>query len=188
MPATAARTLTFTPEEYFEWETTQEVRHEYHFGEVFPTPGGTFAHATVSLNLGSALLVALRGSNCRPVSNDMRVEVLAGGQYVYPDVTVYCGEPAFVNDRKMTLVNPAVVCEVLSPDTRAYDLGEKLALYRGVPSIQTVLYADPDRRWAQLARRTETTWVRDEPVTEGPVEIGALGVALDLADLYAGLG
>ena len=55
------------------------------------------------------------------------------------------------------------------------------------PSIQAVVYVDPDRRWVQLARRTETTWVRDEPVTERPVEIGALGVTLDLADLYAGL-
>ena len=79
------------------------------------------------------------------------------------------------------------MCEVLSSTTRAYDLGEKLALYRGVPSVRAVLYVDPEQRWAQLARRTETTWVRDEPVTEGTLEIGALGVTLALDDLYDGL-
>lgn len=188
MPVATARTLTFTPEEYFAWEETQEVRHEYHFGEVFPMPGGTYAHALLIMNLGAALVAALRGSDCRPVSSDMRVEVLSGGQYVYPDVSVHCGPPHFLTDRRTTLINPAVVCEVLSPETKAYDLGEKLALYRGVPSIRALLYVDLDRPWAQIARRTETTWVRDEPVTEGAVMLGALGVWLALADLYDGLG
>ena len=78
MPIAAARTLTFTPEDYFEWETTQEVRHEYHFGEVFPMPGGTLAHATLIANLTIALGVALRGSGCRVLSEAMRVQVLEG--------------------------------------------------------------------------------------------------------------
>ena len=132
MPATAARTLTLTPEEYFAWEPTQTVRHEYHFGEVFPMPGGTFEHATVIANLTVALGVALRGHRCRLVSNEMRVQVLENGQYVYPDATVYCGPPAFVNERRTTLTNPTVVFEVLSDETRSYDLDGKFALYRGV--------------------------------------------------------
>ena len=71
MPAVAARTLTLTPQEYFEWETTQDVRHEYHFGEVYPVPGGTFAQATLIANLTAALGVALRGTDCRTVSGAM---------------------------------------------------------------------------------------------------------------------
>ena len=187
MPATAARTLTLTPEEYFAWEPTQTVRHEYHFGEVFPMPGGTLQHATLTANLIGLLFAALRDTDCRVLSEAMRVQVLEGGQFVYPDVTVVCGVPTFVTERPTTLVNPAVVCEVLSPETAAYDRGEKLALYRGVPSVQAVVYADPDRPWVQIARRTGETWSRDEAITEGPVEIGALGVTLALGDLYAGL-
>ena len=187
MPATAARTLTLTPDEYFAWEPTQTVRHEYHFGEVFPMPGGTFEHATVIANLTIALGLALRGHRCRLVSNEMRVQVLESGQYVYPDATVYCGKPAFVNDRRTTLTNPAVVFEVLSDETRGYDLDGKFALYRGVPSVQAVGFVEPERRWVQVARRGETGWRREEPVTEGAVEIAALGVTLALDDLYAGL-
>ena len=187
MPAAAARPLTLSPEDYFAWEQTQEARHEYHFGEVFPTPGGTLEHATLIMNLGVALAVALRDSDCRVLSEAMRVEVLRGAQYVYPDVTVLCGPPEFATDRPTTLTNPTVVCEVLSPETAAYDRGEKLALYRGVASVETVLYADPDRRWVQQVRKAGSTWVRDEPVTDAPVRVDALGVTLSLADLYRGL-
>ena len=187
MPTTAARTLTLTPEEYFAWEPTQTVRHEYHFGEVFPMPGGTFEHATVTTNLMAALAVALRGSECRPISNQMRVQVLENGQYVYPDATVHCGAPAFVNERRTTLTNPAVVFEVLSDETRSYDLDGKFALYRGVPSVRAVGFVEPERRWVQVAHRGEAGWRREEPVTGGAAEIDALGVALGLDDLYAGL-
>ena len=187
MPAVAPRTLTFTPEDYFAWEDTQEERHEYHFGEVFPMPGGTFAHARMAASLTGALLVALRDTDCTVLSEAMRVEVLKDAQYVYPDVTVVCGEPAFYSDTETTLLNPTVVCEVLSSRTAAYDQGEKFAYYRNVPSIQAVLFVEPGRRWAQLARRTGTTWVRDEPVEEGAVEVGALGVTLALDDLYRGV-
>lgn len=184
MPAVAARTLTFTPEEYFAWEETQVERHEYHFGEVFPMSGGTYAHARVSMALGAALVSALRGTDCAVLSEAMRVEVLEDRQYVYPDVTVVCGQPVFWGNAETTLRNPTIVCEVLSPGTADYDRGEKFALYRAVPSIQAVLYVDPDRRWVQLSRRTETTWTRDEPLTDGSIEIGALGVTLRLDEIY----
>ena len=188
MPAVAARTLTFTPEEYFAWEAEQDVRHEYHFGEVYPMPGGTFAHAQAVMALGATLFNGLRGTDCVVLSEAMRVEVLKGAQYVYPDVTVVCGEPAFYDDGETTLLNPAVVCEVLSRRTADYDRGEKFALYRAVPSIQAVVFVDPERRSVQLARRTATSWARDEPVEHGPVEIGALGVTLAVGDLFGAGG
>ena len=187
MPAVAARTLTLTPEEYFEWETTQDVRHEYHFGEVYPMPGGTFAHARLIGRLIIALGIPLRKTDCEVLPEAMRVQVLAGRQYVYPDITIVCGPPKFATDRPTTLTNPALVCEVLSDETRAYDLDGKFALYRGVPSMRAVLFAEPERRWVRLARRTETGWTLDEPVSEGTVEIDALGVTLALDDLYEGL-
>ena len=187
MPAVAAQTLDLTPEAYFAWEEQQLERHEYHYGEVFAMSGGSFAHARLTANLLIALGSALRDTDCAVLSEAMRVEVLRDAQYVYPDVTVVCGTPALRGERQTTLLNPTVVCEVLSPATADYDRGEKLALYRGVASVQAVLYADPDRRWVQLARRTGDTWVRDAAVADGTVRLDAIGVALDADDLYRGI-
>ena len=180
MPATA-RTL--TPEQYFAWEPTQAVRHEYHFGEVRPMPDVTFGHATATVHLLASLVGALRGTDCRALPGVLRVQVLRGHRYVYPDATVHCGAPAFVNERRTTLTNPAVVFEVLSDETRSYDLDGKFALYRGVPSVRAVGFVEPERRWVQVAHRDETGWRREAPVSEGAVEIGALGVTLALGDL-----
>lgn len=184
MPSVAARTLTFTPDGYEAWERDQLERHEYHFGEVFPMPGGTLEHARLIMSLGAALVVALRDSNCLVLSEAMRVEVLPDLQFVYPDVTVVCGEPALRNATETTLQNPTVVCEVLSPTTARYDRGEKFALYRGVPSVQAVLYVNPDARTVEVRQRTAAGWSVAPPVGEGTVEIGALGVALSVDALF----
>ena len=184
MPAVAARTLTFAPDEYVAWEAGQLERHEYHFGEVFPMPGGTFEHARLIMALGAALVSALRGSDCLVLSEAMRVEVLPDLQFVYPDVTVVCGEPALRDATETTLQNPTVLCEVLSPTTARYDRGEKFALYRGVPSVQAVVYVDPDARTVEVRQRTAAGWAVAPPVREGTVEIGALGVALAIEALF----
>ncbi len=185
MPAVAARTLTFTPDEYEAWEQDQLERHEYHFGEVYAMSGGTFSHARAVAALTIALGNALRSTGCVVVSEAMRVEVLRDLQFVYPDVTVVCGEPAFRSPTETTLQNPTVVCEVLSPTTARYDRGEKFALYRGVPSVQAVVYVDPDARTVELRQRTAAGWAVAPPVSEGTVEIGALGVALSVEDLLS---
>jgi Uma2 family endonuclease len=44
-----------TPQEYLEWESHQQVRHEYIQGEVFAIAGGTRSHNRIGLNLFSAL-------------------------------------------------------------------------------------------------------------------------------------
>ena len=41
--------------EYLEWESQQEVRHEYVNGAVFAMTGGTISHNDIALNLYTAL-------------------------------------------------------------------------------------------------------------------------------------
>ena len=40
--------------------------------------------------------------------------------YVYPDITVVCGERQFDDDEKDVLLNPTLIVEVLSPTTEAW--------------------------------------------------------------------
>lgn len=186
MPVAAARTLTFTPEDYFAWEAEQQERHEYHFGEVFPMPGGTSAHAELIVALSAMLYVALQGTDFTARSEAMRVEI-NDDQYVYPDLTVTCGLPAFRTVKQTTLLNPTLVAEVLSPSSRSYDVGDKFLLYRGVESVQEVLFVDSERRRIETARRTDGGWVLSGPVDTGVVRLDSVGVDVDLAVLYDGI-
>lgn len=183
MPVTAARTVLLTPDEYFSWEARQDVRHEYAYGEVFPMPGGTFNHFLIISNLAVAFRMALGDRPAFVLTDGMRLQI-HDERYVYPDVSVVLGAPAFRDGRRTTLTNPAVVVEVSSPSTAAYDRGEKLDLYQSVESIAAVLFVSTDARRVEVARRDADEWSLGAPVTAGDVSIEALGVSLALADAY----
>lgn len=185
MPVAAPRSLTMSPDEYVAWEATQLERHEYHYGEVFPMPGGSPEHAELIILVAVALHEAVRGTECTVRSEAMRVGV-SEDRYVYPDLTVTCGAIQTRRNDRTTLLNPTLVVEVLSPSTRSYDLGEKFELYREMPSVQEVLFVDSERRRAEVARRAESGWTLAEPATGGTIRLASVGATLDLDALYAG--
>ena len=185
MPAAAAATITLTPEEYFAWEARQDVPHEYADGEVFPMPGGTFPHFTLILNIAVAFRLALADRDAHVLPDGMRL-MIHDRRYVYPDVQVVLGDPAFRDDSQTTLANPALVVEVLSDSTAAYDRGEKFALYRDVASIQEVVFVDQNRPWVEVARRNDAGWLIEQAVTEGEVRLDSLGLAVGLGAIYEG--
>ena len=55
MTAHPVQRLRMTPEDYFAWEETQELKHEYYAGDVFAMSGGTANHALIIANLTIAL-------------------------------------------------------------------------------------------------------------------------------------
>ena len=72
-----------TPDEYVEWEETQEDKHDYIYGEVFLMSGSTRTHNTVATNLLVVLHQAFAGTDCEVFNEGMRVQVEAGGRYTY---------------------------------------------------------------------------------------------------------
>jgi Uma2 family endonuclease len=61
-----------------------------------------------------------------------------------PDVVVNCGDR--LKPDVMEAPNPVAVVEILSPSTRATDLGLKVSRYFELPSIQHYLILDADNR------------------------------------------
>ncbi|GAB5535238.1 MAG: Uma2 family endonuclease [Rubricoccaceae bacterium] len=186
MPAVAAKKWLITPEEYFDWEETQETAHEYAYGEVFPMPGGTAEHFIIIGNwvrlLGNALLDA--GATVFP--DGMRVQI-HDERYVYPDVSVVMEPTQFRDESRRVLTNPTVVIEVLSESTAAYDRGEKFALYREVESLRDIVWIDSERRWAEVASRTNGVWTLPGPITNDQIELPSLELTISFDDLYRGV-
>ncbi|CQR27281.1 hypothetical protein THICB1_100558 [Thiomonas arsenitoxydans] len=80
-----------TVEEYLALEETSIERHELIHGEIYAMARGTAAHASVCLNIASALKSHLRGTPCQSFMAEMRLNVQASEAYFYPDVFVTCG-------------------------------------------------------------------------------------------------
>lgn len=174
-----------TPEEYLALERAAEFRHELIDGQIVAMSGASRRHNLIAINLAREVSSQLRGRPCEVYATDMRVSVAPTGLYTYPDLTGLCGEPRFEDGHTDTLVNPAVIVEILSPSTEAYDRGEKFSQYRRLDSLVEYVLVAQDKLRVEHFRRRDTQWVLTELASPDAVlELESLGCAVRLADLY----
>ena len=179
--------INMTPAEYLAFERAQtDARHEYLNGKITMMAGASLAHNRIVSNLVATLHAQMRGRPCDVFSGDLRVHILATGLYTYPDIAALCGEPQLEDDASDILLNPAVIMEVLSPSTEAYDRGSKFDHYRSLDSLQTYVLLAQDRYQMEIFHRQEQgDWllsVVKEP--KAHVSFPAIGCELTLADVY----
>ena len=175
-----------TPEQYLEIERKAEFKSEYYQGEMFAMAGAGWAHNRIVWNLVAEFRQQLRDRPCLGTPSDMRVRVSPTGLYTYPDVTIVCGEPQFLDERRDTLLNPNLIVEVLSPSTEAYDRGRKFEHYCSVESLSQYLLVSSERVRAELfTRQPEGGWLLTAAgQLEDSLDLQSVGCRLTLADLY----
>ena len=176
-----------TVEEYLAFDEASEIRHEFIDGELIPMPGGSGSHNLIVASATAALVVALSDRDCFVFGSQMRVSVDAS-KYLYPDVSVVCGEPAYGDDNEVILLNPTVVVEVTSPSSIERDRVSKVELYGDIPSVIGYLILDQERVFAQWYTRTESGWhLRQFTELADEIELEPLGCTLTLAQAYRGV-
>src|SRR3982750_4341033 len=139
--ATAPNT-SMSVSEYLRLEDAAEFRSEYIAGRMVARAGGTFNGALISSNLVHELWNALRETDCKVFGSDMRIRTAPSGIYKYADAVVGCGKLNVVDN---TLTNPALIAEVLSDSTEAYDRGRKFGWYRQIESLRDYVLIDQNK-------------------------------------------
>jgi Uma2 family endonuclease len=175
-----------TSEEYLALERQSEKKSEYWDGEIFLTTGASRAHNLIVLNVGGELREQLKERPSEVYPSDMRLRIPNTARYVYPDVSVVCGEPQFEDEASDTLLNPTVIVEVLSPSTETFDRGKKLDSYRTIPSLQDyVLMAQDEYRVYLYTRQTDNRWLLSEATQlDQFVQLNSIGCRLPLTEVY----
>jgi len=129
--------------DYLAAEEVAAERHAFHNGEAFAMAAGTTLHALLATEFACLLGNALVGRPCAATSAHQRIHIDADNA-TYPDVAVLCPPllrpPADPN----AVSNPAVLVEVLSPSTEAWDRGGKFALYATLPSLRHYVLVSQD--------------------------------------------
>ncbi len=173
-----------TANEYLEFEQGSDERHEYIYGRVYAMAGASENHNLITGNIFAALHRSFRKRPCKAYQESMRV--MAGKNFVYPDVVALCGEPQFAESVFDTLTNPQVVIEVLSPSTQRYDKELKAMLYRQTATIQEILLVSQTMpAISRFVRQDNDVWtVQDTMGIDAAVKLAALDVTLALADVY----
>ena len=183
LPQTTPR---FDVDSYLVWEETQAERHEYLVGEVFAISGGSDAHYTILGNLFASFRAALSGTPCRPFVSGMKVRIAAADAVLYPDVFVTRDSRDKAREAALAKAHPALIAEVLSDSTAAYDRGRKFEIYQKIPELQEYLLIEQDRQHADLFRKSEAgLWVLHPAGAGDTIELTSVGLRLPLADLYA---
>jgi len=194
--STAEKRL-LSAEEYLALESTADVRHEFHDGEMFAMGGGTLWHNLIKDNFSLSIRNRIEGRGCRVVTSDQRVKVDATGLYTYPDVVVFCGAATMEDGIHHTLTNPLLIVEVLSESTEKYDRGITFGHYRRMATLREYVLVALDRLSVEVfLRQTGVTdpagngdhWMLSTAASPGAsIHLGTLGISVPLAELYDGV-
>ena len=176
----------FSAAEYLAFERENPYKSEYYAGEIFALAGASRRHNLITTNVIAALHAQLRGRTCTVYSSDMRVKVSQTGLYTYPDALVVCGRELFDDRDQDTLLNPAVIFEVLSKSTENYDRGKKFKNYRTLESLQEyVLIAQDSCHVEHYLRQDDSQWLlSDADELQAVVHLPSVDCVLALADVY----
>lgn len=185
--------LYMTVEQYFALDESSDAKYEYIDGYAFmlrppssiyderaalDLAGGSVAHAALCARVMLLLGNALTDGPCAVYTSDARVK-LAERQYVYPDVTVACGEQIGA-----MLTRPVVVVEVLSPTTEKRDRGTKFKAYKALSSLQEYVLIGCEYKAIEVYRREGDFWKQYEYQEGDIVELESIGVRFPFDEVY----
>lgn len=183
---TIASPKTYTAEEYLASELESDIRHEFRNGEIVEMTGGTPAHNEINGNLLMLLKLALRGQPYWVFVTDQWLWIPDCNLYTYPDVMVAAKPLQLQEGRTDTVINAIFIAEVLSKSTRSYDLDEKFAAYRTIPTFQEYLLIDQySPQVSHYTKQSDNQWLfTDYAGPEGNIQLSSVAVEIPLAELY----
>jgi Uma2 family endonuclease len=160
MSAMEARELLFTRDDFRRMEAAAPsgTRLERMDGYVYAMAGAGLVHERIVATVMFELRGPAQSNGCEVLGSNRRLSMGAGTDFL-PDVSVYC-DPTDNDEYAGT--RPCLVVEVLSRSTAIDDLNLKVPRYKTIPSLEAILFVNPEPLYATLFRRTEDGWEQRE--------------------------
>lgn len=186
----------YTISEYLAREDASEVRHEFNNGNLTEMAGGILPHNVIKGEFYTLINLAIRRAKIphMVLNSDTKVRLEGLNRFVYPDVTVSDGQPVYYRTpegtlRRDAIVNPLLIVEVLSEDTRAYDKSEKFENYCSIPGFREYVLIEPEAVWVKryfLQDPANDLWhIQTLADRSALLKLESLGLELSLDELYA---
>lgn len=179
----------YTLDEYLALEEKSEVRHEFYNGEITAMAGGTVNHNRLTRRVANLLEQQSSLKNCGVFSENIKVDVRAGGHMPYPDVIVTC-HPFDLRGNNLVVRQPRLLVEVLSKSTAQKDRDEKWHDYRKMPSLWYYVLVNQYSTTVELYSRVEETdeWIYTVYENrEDVVVLPRLNAELSVGAIYEGI-
>ena len=169
--ATARLLKRISVENYLAAEATSNVKHEYVKGDIY-----TIAKDGISKNI-TAKVFSFFQKHLVPfysVGTDQHLQVNAKTFY-YPSILVRAEK------------NLHIVTEVFTEESEGLVRREKLLNYLKMPSLQTYLLIDSQKRSVTRYERSEEGWLESTIENTGNVAFDCLKTSLSLSNIYRGV-
>jgi Uma2 family endonuclease len=149
--------------------------------------GAQPAHNLLASRVGYLLQACLENTDCLLYIADQLVHLPMCERFTYPDVVIVCQKPVYTKSASglMALANPAIIIEILSEGTEAYDRGEKFACYQSLDSLrQYILVSSQHKSRVEVyTRKQENHWdYISEDKLEARIKLGECDLLLK--DIY----
>jgi Uma2 family endonuclease len=184
---TALPNKKYSIEEYIELLKNSDERFEYFDGEIVSMAAGKISHGGIAANLIFSLKNRLNHRPCQVFGGDIALKTVNAPPFRLPDVIVVCGDLIIEDLHGIEmLLNPLLICEVLSASTSAYDRDEKFIAYQAIESFQEYLLVEQTRAHiTRYVRQADGQWLRADIIgLETEVKLESLGVTLPLSGVY----
>ena len=179
----------YSEERYLALERMAAYKSEYHAGQIFAMAGGSPRHSAITARLIGEMLQAAGSGGCQVYDSNLRIHIPNTVSYVYPDVSVICGEPRYTRSATDVIDNPILVAEVLSPSTKTYDEGSKFDKYKTLDTLREYLIVSQTEALIELhSRRSNGDWTpRAARGRDAVLRIESLGWEIRLSRVYVGV-
>jgi Uma2 family endonuclease len=176
-----------TVDDYVAWAATQAegARTELINGQIVTMSPEQVTHNRVkgSVYLALRRAVADSGLEAEVFTDGVTIPIDTHTAYE-PDASVRMGSP--VSGREMTISDPVIVVEILSPSSKHMDTSAKLIGYFRIDTVQHYLVIDPDARTVTHHSRGADGKVASATLASGAVQLDPPGLTVGLKDLLGG--
>jgi Uma2 family endonuclease len=176
----------YTVDEYFAYEASIEGKAEYRNGMIVDMAGGSNGHGQIAANFIGELYIALKGQNCIVYPSDVKVQAEHANSYLYPDVSVACGEDSEWRLANRGTKTPTLIVEVLSESTAIDDMGGKFFAYQQIESLVDYVLVDQYSPMVNVMHRNEEgDWkITSYSGLDAKIDLRGLNLKIAMADLY----
>lgn len=155
--STAVAERLLSAEEYFELENHSEERHEFYHGKLLTIPGESLGANRIGTNCHFFLEKALENLNYRIFCLSIKLRILDGKLYRYPDVMVV---PTASIRHTHEVCDAVLIIEIASEESANRDRKTKLKEYtEHFANLQHYLIIDQYEPSVEMYSRRDGAWV-----------------------------
>lgn len=175
----------YSVEEYFQFEESSEIRHEFINGYLYEISGASRKHHFICKNLLFFFEKLLRTKGYLIFIENMKIKIPNEIIYYYPDIIVTNEKQT--NENRYVQFQPVLLAEVTSDSTRKTDMVDKLIQYQKFPSLKYYLIVEQDKEEIiVISRNVQGNWHSETyNETTATINLCALEIQLNLQEIYS---